>query len=312
MMATTTGARLLCGGGSQLRFVVAAAAAGTGRSSLTALAKRPALRSAVLVARAGLATTPRVLSSATATAAEEGQKPPFVVPEDVPAIQFVQQQTEPVFDFESATQVLRALSVNPETIEAHFKVSMRGDKTKKKGRPRDPIRGVLVMPNLFRPLRRVVVFADGEDAQLAREAGAYRVGGPEMLADFERGRIEYDIIMATTSMAREIKREGGRVLRANMPTEKKGTVVDDIAEAVPRVARGVSFRSDAHGAINIPVAKTTMTVEQIEANVVAAMQGLMTYSLGERTKFIEQLYLSAQQTPGMRVTHDPLVAQALE
>eukprot|EP00053_Salpingoeca_punica_P006974 m.64704 g.64704 ORF g.64704 m.64704 type:complete len:332 (-) comp13941_c0_seq1:223-1218(-) len=199
-----------------------------------------------------------------------------------------------------ALRILRAFALAPQTIDCHVVVNMT-DKTKKAGKLRDPIRGVAVLPHAYRPAKRVLVFAKEEKAAAAKQAGATYAGFKDLMEELTAGKLQYDVVLATPDVLKEIKSLGS-VLRQNMPTVKKGTVSDDIASLVKAYSGGLAFKSDTGGAINIGVARTTHNDEEVRANLVAFLQELKSHGSVAKGPFFKQIGLSASRGPYLPLT----------
>ena len=177
---------------------------------------------------------------------------------------------------------------------------------KKRGQPRDAIRAVVVLPHSFRPSQRVLVFAEGSQADAARAAGADIVGGAELVSQVVAGELEFDAVLATPALVKEVK-AAGRVLRQMTPSVKKGTVSDDIGKLTGEFKGGISYGSDAHGLIAAPFGRTDMTPTQLEANLAKLLGAVRMHCLdGNEAKFVHQLHISAQQGPGMPIDQTSL------
>eukprot|EP00038_Savillea_parva_P031972 m.92426 g.92426 ORF g.92426 m.92426 type:complete len:362 (+) comp9957_c0_seq1:52-1137(+) len=107
-----------------------------------------------------------------------------------------------------------------QTVEAVFTVSTH-DKNKKKGIPRDPFRGLVTLPHRFGPTKNIAVLASGDEADRAKEAGATTVGGTDILPDLARGKIAFDVLLATPEFLNATKKFG-RDLGPKMPSVKRG------------------------------------------------------------------------------------------
>ena len=115
---------------------------------------------------------------------------------------------------------------------------------------------------------RVLVFAQGEKAREAQEAGADYVGGEELVDKIQSGWLEFDAAVATPDMMRVVGRLG-KVLgpRGLMPNAKTGTVTFDVAQAVEEIKAGrIEIRNDRYGNIHAPIGKVSFPVEHLLDN----------------------------------------------
>lgn len=140
------------------------------------------------------------------------------------------------------------------------------------------VRDVVVLPNGLGKSVRVLVFAEGEDAQIARDAGADVVADDEVIKQIQGGWVEFDVAIATPRMMGKAGRLG-RVLgpRGLMPNPKAGTVVPGVD--LPRVieeskAGRVEFRVDKTGNIHAPIGKASFSYEKLLENLNAFLDAL--------------------------------------
>jgi large subunit ribosomal protein L1 len=136
------------------------------------------------------------------------------------------------------------------------------------------VRGTISLPHGTGTSRRVAVFAEGPNADIARQAGADIVGGQELIDQVNGGFTDFDVALATPDMMSRIGRLG-RVLgpRGLMPSPKSGTVREDVAVAVREFKAGmIEFRNDAGGNIHVPVGKMSFSEQQLTENVAALLE----------------------------------------
>ncbi|MEY4373586.1 MAG: ribosomal protein, partial [Actinomycetota bacterium] len=138
------------------------------------------------------------------------------------------------------------------------------------------VRGTVGLPSGTGKDVRVAVFAAGEAAQEARDAGADLVGADDLAAEIEKGNFNFDIAIATPDMMPLVGRLG-RTLgpRGLMPNPKTGTVTNDVARAVSEFKGGkVEYRTDRYGNVHVQIGKASFSVEAIEANFRAVVDEL--------------------------------------
>ena len=177
------------------------------------------------------------------------------------------------------------------------------------------VRDVVVLPHGLGKTVRVLVFAQGEGAALAREAGADVVADDdETLARIQGGWTEFDVTVATPDLMGKVGRLG-RVLgpRGLMPNPKAGTVVP--AEDLPRVIREakagrVEFRIDKTANLHIPLGKASFTAEQLYDNLAALMEAIKkARPAAAKGTFIKRITLTSTMGPAIRL--DPTQAQSM-
>lgn len=155
-----------------------------------------------------------------------------------------------------------------ETVELAFRLGIdprQSDQT---------VRGAMVLPHGSGKETRVVVIADGDAAQAAKQAGADEVGFEELLDRIKGGWLEFDVLIATPAAMQKV-RALGRLLgpRGLMPNPKTGTVTDSTDAAVREAKAGrVEYRSDRTGCVHVPIGKVSFTGEALVANATAVIQ----------------------------------------
>src|SRR5947208_12584084 len=138
------------------------------------------------------------------------------------------------------------------------------------------VRGTCPLPHGSGKQVRVLVFAEGEAAKAAKEAGADFVGMKDMIQKCQEGFQDFDVAIATPAAMAEV-RKLGKVLgpRGLMPNPKTGTVTEDTAKAVREVKAGrVEFKIDKAGNIHVPVGKVSFNAQHIEENARAVMDAV--------------------------------------
>lgn len=166
------------------------------------------------------------------------------------------------------------------------------------------VRGAMVLPRGIGKSQRVVVIADGEAAQKAKDAGADAVGYEELLQKIKGGWLDFDVMIATPSAMKEV-RTLGRVLgpRGLMPNPKTGTVTDDTATAVKEAKAGrVEYRCDRAGCVHMPIGKLSFAVEALAENAQFALAAILrARPSAAKGVYLQGLTLSATMSPGIRL-----------
>jgi len=166
------------------------------------------------------------------------------------------------------------------------------------------IRDTFVLPHQFAAEKKVLVFAKGEKAQEAEEAGAAFVGGEELVEKVKGGWMEFDVCVATPDMMREVGKLGpvlGR--RGLMPNPKTRTVTMDIKGTVAELKQGrIEFRADKSGVVHLSVGKISMNPEHVKVNVETLMNELARKRPSDiKGDFIKSASLSSTMGPGLRL-----------
>jgi len=166
------------------------------------------------------------------------------------------------------------------------------------------VRGVVSLPNGTGKTVRVAVFARGEKADQAREAGADIVGAEDLADTIQGGTIAFDRCIASPDMMAIVGRLG-RVLgpRGLMPNPKLGTVTPDVAAAVRAVKGGqVEFRVEKAGILHAGVGKASFSEDQIAENVRAFVDAVVKAKpSGSKGVYLRRIALSSTMGPGVRV-----------
>jgi large subunit ribosomal protein L1 len=175
------------------------------------------------------------------------------------------------------------------------------------------LRGTISLPAGTGRTARVAVFASGEDAAKAREAGADLVGADDLVAKVEAGELEFDVAIATPDLMGQVGKLG-RVLgpRGLMPNPKTGTVTTDVAKAVLEFKGGrVEYRTDKVGNVHIRVGKVSFTPEQLVANFRAVIDELSRVKpAAAKGRYLRGVTLCSTMGPGVRV--DPSRARVTD
>ena len=173
------------------------------------------------------------------------------------------------------------------------------------------IRGTISMPSGTGKAVRVAVFAQGDNAKLARDAGADVVGADDLAADIEKGNMNFDIVIATPDLMPMVGKLG-RALgpRGLMPNPKTGTVTTDVARAVTEFKGGkVEYRTDRYGNVHVPVGKASFEVSALVANVKAVLDELVrSKPAAAKGRYMKRITLSSTMSPAVRI--DPSVTES--
>jgi len=166
------------------------------------------------------------------------------------------------------------------------------------------VRGTCPLPNGSGKTVRVLVFAEGQAAQAARDAGAEYVGFKDMIEKCVGGFQDFDVAIATPGAMSEV-RKLGKVLgpRGLMPNPKTGTVTEDTAKAIKEVKAGrVEFKLDKNGNIAVPVGKFSFAEKALVENGTAVIEAVVkARPATAKGVFVENVTLSATMSPGLKV-----------
>jgi large subunit ribosomal protein L1 len=166
------------------------------------------------------------------------------------------------------------------------------------------VRGSVGLPHGIGRSVRVAVFAQGENAEKARAAGADIVGADDLAAQVKGGVMDFDVALATPDMMGVVG-PLGRVLgpRGLMPSPRSGTVTTDIASAVKEFKAGkIEFRNDKGGNLAAPVGKLTFEEQQLVENIEAFVNHVKSVKpAAAKGAFIKSVTVSATMSPGIPV-----------
>ena len=166
------------------------------------------------------------------------------------------------------------------------------------------VRGTVSLPHGTGKTIRVLVFAQGEHAQAAQGAGADTVGGPELVEKVRDGWMEFDAVVATPDLMREVSKLG-KVLgpRGLMPNPKTGTVTFDVAQAVASLKAGqVEYRVDRTGIIHAAIGKMAFTVEQLADNTHAYLDAVLkARPASVKGNYVKTVTICSTMGPGVKV-----------
>jgi large subunit ribosomal protein L1 len=174
------------------------------------------------------------------------------------------------------------------------------------------VRGSIVLPKGTGKTVRVAVFAQGDKAQAAKDAGADIVGFEDLAAQVKEGKIDFDVAIATPDAMRVVG-QLGQVLgpRGLMPNPKVGTVTPNVADAVKNAKAGqVQYRADKAGIVQCTIGRASFTEEALKENFLALMDALnKSRPSGTKGIYLKKVSVASTMGPGVRVDQASLGAQ---
>jgi large subunit ribosomal protein L1 len=204
------------------------------------------------------------------------------------------------YPIEEALELMK--KVNYAKFDATVEVAYRLNVDPRKAEQN--LRGAVVLPHGTGKVSRVVVIAQGEKAQEARDAGADFVGDDELISKIGAGWLDFDVMVATPDMMAKLGRYG-RLLgpRGLMPNPKTGTVTTDITKAVHEIKNGkVEYRVDKFGNIHAAVGRVSFDNEKLIENIkTMTAQMLRIKPQTVRGVYVRNVTISSTMGPGIRV-----------
>jgi large subunit ribosomal protein L1 len=185
-----------------------------------------------------------------------------------------------------------------ETVEVHFRLGLNVRHADQQ------LRGTLMLPHGIGKDVRVAVFAEGEKAREAEEAGADIVGSADLGARIEEGFLDFDVAIATPDQMGVVGKLG-RVLgpRGLMPNPKTGTVTFDIGKAVSDAKAGkLEYRTDRGGNVHLPIGRRSFDERALLENYAALVEEIVRAKpSAAKGRYIRQITLTTTMGPGIRV-----------
>jgi large subunit ribosomal protein L1 len=166
------------------------------------------------------------------------------------------------------------------------------------------VRGAVSLPKGLGKTIKVVVFADGEKAKAAKEAGADEVGAAELAEKIMGGWLDFDIVITSPDMMKHVGKLG-KVLgpQGKMPSPKSGTVTPDVAAAVKEFKAGkVEFRTDAGGNVQAALGKRSFSVDDLHSNVQTFLEHVSNMRPpAVKGEFFRKICVSSSMGPGVLI-----------
>jgi len=172
------------------------------------------------------------------------------------------------------------------------------------------VRGSSVLPNGTGKTVRVAVFAQGPQAEAAKEAGADIVGFEDLAESVKAGNMDFDVVIAAPDAMRVVGALG-TILgpRGLMPNPKVGTVTPNVAQAVTNAKAGqVRYRADKGGIVHCTLGKSTFEPKQLEENLTLLLADLVKAKpTSAKGVYMKKVTVSTTMGPGLTIDHSPLI-----
>jgi large subunit ribosomal protein L1 len=201
------------------------------------------------------------------------------------------------YSFDEAIKIIKAIAFAKfdETVDIAVNLNIKKSHT---------IRDTVVLPNQFTTEKKILVFAKGEKAKEAEEAGAAYVGDVDLVKKIKDGWLDFDVCVATPDMMKDVGTLGpilGR--RGLMPNPKTQTVTMDIIGALAELKKGrIEYRADKTGIVHLSIAKVSMEPGKIKENIGIFMDELARKKPSDiKGDFIKSVAISPTMGPGVRI-----------
>jgi large subunit ribosomal protein L1 len=207
-----------------------------------------------------------------------------------------------IYSLDEAVKVAKeaAYAGFDETVEVHLRMGVDPRNAEQQ------VRGTALLPNGLGKTIRVMVFAQGEGARLASEAGADYIGTDDVIKKIEGGWTDFDVSIATPDMMGKVGKLGKVLGRKGlMPNPKSGTVVaaDDIPRAISDARKGrVEFRLDRTAIIHVPIGKVSFEAAKLVENLTALLEAILKARPASlKGQYIRSAYIATTMGPGIKL-----------
>ncbi|MDR0820528.1 MAG: 50S ribosomal protein L1 [Endomicrobium sp.] len=185
-----------------------------------------------------------------------------------------------------------------ETIEIHIKLGVDPKRSDQM------VRGTISLPHGIGRTRKIAVLAKGEKQKEAEAAGADIIGSDDLIEDISKGKLGFDILVATPDVMKDLSRVA-KILgpKGLMPNPKSGTVTFEIGRAVEELKKGrVEYKNDSFGIIHVPVGKASFEKEKLEDNIKILLEAVAEAKpLSSKGQYIKSISISSTMGPGIFV-----------
>lgn len=201
------------------------------------------------------------------------------------------------YDLEKSIDILKdmAFAKFDETVEVSLRLKLKKNHT---------VRDTVVLPNSFGKEKKILVFVKADRVKEALDAGAAYAGDEEYINKVKGGWIDFDVVIATPDMMKDVGKLGpvlGR--RGLMPNPKTGTVTNDIKSTIAELKKGrIEFRADKSGIVHLGIGKVSMKKDQLKENVKVLFDEVVKKKPADlKGDYIGSLYISSTMSPGIQV-----------
>ena len=209
-------------------------------------------------------------------------------------------EAEKAYEFNESLKILKEIANKnfDETVEFHVRLGVDPKKANQM------VRGTVVLPHGTGKDVKVLVFAEGDKADEAKEAGADYVGMDDLAEKIQGGWTDFDIAIATPNMMGKVGKLA-RILgpRKLMPNPKAGTITNDIAKAVQESKAGkVEYRIDKFANIHVPLGKVSFAKEKLAENAEVLMRAILRDKpASAKGRYVKNVTLCSTMSPGIKI-----------
>lgn len=206
------------------------------------------------------------------------------------------------YTLEEAAKIVKdnAKAKFDETVELHVKL---GIDTKKADQQ---VRTTVALPHGTGKTKRIAVIAKGEHAQEAQKAGADRVGAEDIVEEVVKGKIDFDVLVATPDTMKDLAK-AAKILgpRGLMPNPKSGTVTFDLANTIKALKAGrIEFKADAYGIVHAIIGKASFDAAKLAENAKAVMDTILRVKPStSKGVYVRSISMSSTMGPGVFVNN---------
>ncbi len=184
-----------------------------------------------------------------------------------------------------------------ETVEVSINLNLKKSHT---------VRDTVVLPNSFGAEKRILVFTKADKEKEAIDAGAAFAGGDELIEKVKGGWTDFDVVVATPDMMKEVGKLGPILGRKGlMPNPKTGTVTNDIKGAVSELKKGrIEFRANKEGILNMGIGKSSMPSSKVYENIKALFDEVLRKKPSDlKGDYVASVYVSLTMSPSVKINH---------
>jgi large subunit ribosomal protein L1 len=205
-----------------------------------------------------------------------------------------------IHTLEEAAAVVRknATAKFDETVEMHLRLGIDVKKADQM------VRSTVVLPHGTGKTKRVAVVAKGEKVKEAQNGGADKVGGADLIEAMSKGEMDFDILVATPDMMKDLAKLGKMLgPRGLMPNPKSGTVTFDVERTVKELKAGrIEFKADTFGIVHVPLGKASFDEKKLVANARAVIEAVLKAKPStSKGTYVCSAYLSSTMGPSVQV-----------